>query len=389
MVVVAQPSKEAFDHSRIAGRKQPIRHQRGFIEILRAKPCAPLRQVTANCAQIHLVFREILRDEGETRGRDPNRFLVVVLPNFLRVTVVEHVGPQKHLGILVQKSTCGLYRKGLHARPRKTGETDLLAKKTLRIDKDQAFRCEEDHVAGSLEGHLAGLAALKERNLLVKLPVLLHGVQHAHVSSEPRPPTATLVHESGTAKGIRCKRRGVLSQEFVGEIPLNGHDVSAGAAQVELELVLRHVVDARPELQLRVSVEVARRLHRKGLDGAPHVAHVLNLRARQPLDVDVEHASGGQHRRVSTALESHVHGFVRQEYRRIRPQLRLHDLGINGPCVAHEDVREGRGPSVHANELRRHIDLGVLRVKDVPVDELLQCEYVNTTIFFERHHMAR
>mmetsp|Transcript_22230 Transcript_22230/g.58890 ORF Transcript_22230/g.58890 Transcript_22230/m.58890 type:complete len:236 (+) Transcript_22230:1546-2253(+) len=223
----------------------------------------------------------------------------------------------------------------------------------------------------------------------MKFLVLLHSVQHTHVPSEPRLPTAACVRFSSSGIGMFCRWSGVLSQELVGEIPLNGHDVSAGAGQVKLELVLLYVADARPERQLTVAVERTRSLHPEGFDAVPNVTHVVHLRSSQTLDVDVEQTAGGQHCRVATTPEGHIHDFVWQENCGIHPQLRFHHLGIDGPRIAHKEVRKGRHAPVHPLRCWWHRDLCVLRIKNLLVDELLQCEQVHTTILFERHHCAR
>mmetsp|Transcript_40472 Transcript_40472/g.104736 ORF Transcript_40472/g.104736 Transcript_40472/m.104736 type:complete len:423 (+) Transcript_40472:196-1464(+) len=303
------------------------------------------------------------------------------------MVVVEDVCPNHHLRILVQEGTCGLHGKGLHARPRDAGVTDLLAGQALRVDQDHALRGEEHHVAGALERHLAGLAALQNLGVLVEPAVLLDGVQHAHVAAEPRPPAAALVLLPGVGVGLNRGGRGVLAQDPVGEIPLDRHDVCGGVVQLQLELVLLRVADGRPERELAVAVqEGPRGRDRKGLDGAPEVAPVVHLLAGQTLHVDVQHPPGGHGRCVPAAPEGHVYGLVRQQDRWVHLQLRFHHLRVDGPRVAHEEVHEFRRRSVvHPLRLRCHLGRRGPRVEDLLVDEALQREDVDVAALPEGH----
>ena len=111
--------------------------------------------------------------------------------------------------------------------------------------------------------------------------------------------------------------------------------------KIQREEVVIDVGDAVPELDRAVAVqERARRLHGKCLDAAPQVACVTDHLACHALDVDDEHPPRGERERVATTLERHVDDLVWQQHRRVRSQLLLHNLWVDGTCIAAEQVQE-------------------------------------------------
>mmetsp|Transcript_45598 Transcript_45598/g.105808 ORF Transcript_45598/g.105808 Transcript_45598/m.105808 type:complete len:211 (+) Transcript_45598:1552-2184(+) len=121
---------------------------------------------------------------------------------------------------------------------------------------------------------------------------------------------------------------------------LDGHDVNT-FAQVLLKLSMRVSRDVGPDCHLCISVQKCT----WGCDGPcsdafPEVAHILDLLAAQPLDINGQKPVVGKHCHIPAASICQMHLLILVKNGRARFQLLLKLSGINCPSIITKKVEE-------------------------------------------------
>ena len=158
-----------------------------------------------------------------------------------------------------------------------------LARKSLNIDIDDAFRGEDDQIASPLEGHFDVLIGLQDTGGRA-----VHLFDFGHVQG----PIVRATNQRGTRIDVtlvltdsrNLVARRSSSEDFVGDGHVQLVHVRLALAKVAAERSA--ALDASVEDEITISVPFSRCFYRKGLDVIPFHGKELNSLAGQTFHVD-------------------------------------------------------------------------------------------------------